>query len=73
MTSETTTRTTRMPDNGWPEYRLLIVAEIKRHDGWLKHLENRVVALQVKAALWGALSGIISAAIGAVVVWALTG
>ena len=28
--------------NGWPEYAKHVLAELKRHDGWLGSLDNKI-------------------------------
>lgn len=28
--------------NGWPEYAKLVLAELKRHDGWLQILDTQI-------------------------------
>ncbi len=70
-----------MPENGgWSEYKRLIVAEIARHDKWLRSLETRTAdtrtelrVLQARAAMWGAGAGLVVGGIAALVVRALTG
>lgn len=62
-----------MAGNDWRDYRLLVVSELERHASWLKSLEKRVQTLQIKAAAWGALAGLIAAVIAALVVRSLAG
>ncbi len=69
-----------MADDDWRGYRRLVVSELKRHDGWLKSLEERtgelrtdLKVLQAKAALWGAGAGLILGTIAALAIKALGG
>jgi len=29
-------------ERGWPEYAKLVLAELKRHDGWLSNLDTQI-------------------------------
>lgn len=67
-------------NGGWAEYKRLIVAEIARHDKWLRSLEKRsgdhetaIAVLKAKAALWGAAAGLVVGGIVALAVKAVGG
>lgn len=70
-----------MPPNGpdnWNEYRRLMLAELERHEGWLKVLETRknelrveVERLKIKAGIWGLMGGLIPA-VAAALLWLLS-
>lgn len=66
-------------DNGasFDQYRLLIVNWFKRIDARLDSIEKRLsimevdmVAVRIKAGLWGALAGAVPTAVAAFLVWA---
>lgn len=64
--------------NGWTEYRRLVISALerleKRHDDLVAHvgqLEKEVVALQVKAGIWGFAAGLLPG-IATILILALT-
>lgn len=59
-------------DEGWSEYRRLVLSEIARVDKSVHEAQQQInkaregiVALQVKASAWGALGGALAAAVAA--------
>jgi len=61
--------TTKEDKNGWSEYEQFVLMEMKRHNEWLEKIDNRIgqieieiAVLKVKASMWGAAAGAISAA-----------
>lgn len=60
----------------WNEYRLLVMASLEELDGRVKKLEEGFVAIKldmvkmvVKSSFWGSLSGVLVAAVPAIVYW----
>ena len=56
--------------NGWSEYEKYVVSSLERHDrclGELKRdtatIKESLAALRVKAGIWGAVAGIVTAAV----------
>lgn len=57
-----------MNENGWPEYRRLVLAELKRLEDKISCLERKIdaarldlSALKGRASVWGAVGGVITA------------
>jgi len=60
-----------MPDNGWAEYQQLVLAELKRLDTGMQHLQKdvseihlAVAVLRTRAITWGAVGGLVTWGIG---------
>ena len=57
-------------ENGWKEYQLLVLHELKTHSqdlvairGELQKLHIEISALKVKSGMWGLIGGVIPVAI----------
>jgi len=46
----------------WPAYRLFVVNEMKRMAELLEKIDQRLRMLELKAAKWGAIAGLIGTA-----------
>ena len=64
-----------MADNGWEEYKKLVLSELERfnknQDKFDKKLDKVIIdiaTLKVKASIWGALGGMVPILI-AIIVW----
>ena len=62
-----------MGNGAWREYRRLVVGQLEDHHARLGDVEKAVVRIQVQAAAWGALAGIVGAVVGALALKGLTG
>lgn len=51
-----------MENVSWQEHRLLILNELKRMGDKIENLERAVIALQLNAAKWGGIFGLLGAA-----------
>lgn len=63
-------------DNGWEQWKRLVLEKLDRHEAWLVSIDKRIgklrediVILKVKCGLWGAAGGLIPALIVALMVY----
>lgn len=67
-------------DGAFHEYRRLILSWLEKIDNRLEHIEKRLsimevdlVAVRIKAGLWGAIAGAIPTAVAAFLLWLKNG
>lgn len=63
-------------DTAFPQYRLLILSWLEKIDKRLEAIEKRLslievdlVAVRIKAGIWGALAGAVPTGIAALLLW----